>query len=197
MAPLEGAPTRRTFAAASPVAWSLGFLIFALGAAFSGPADAELFRCTGPDGRTVFTDCRATCPGADEYEPSGAVQKISRDSGSTPAAPMPRRLSTNPSTATTRAGEKADWQRRKSLKQQELDRLEARTADLKGFLIACNRGADIVRRDETGIKYRVPCEQIRKEHDDGLARLPRLREYLESGLARECRRAGCLPGWIR
>lgn len=174
-----------------------GSVVFLLAIGAPDPATADLFRCTGPDGRTVFTDSRATCPGANEYEPRGAVQGISNDEEATPAAPMPRPRSVERPAPDDRRAEKAVWQHRKQEKQQELAHLETRAKELKEYLTACNRGVDILARDEAGIKYRIPCDRIQREYDEKTARIEPLREYLDSGLARECRRAGCLPGWIR
>ena len=41
----------------------------------AGAAHAELFRCTGPDGKTIFTDKKQTCPGAEPSEPAGVVHR--------------------------------------------------------------------------------------------------------------------------
>ena len=55
----------------------------------------------------------------------------------------------------------------------------------------------LILTDDAGIRQNVPCDDLRRE----LAELEReraeLRAYLEGGLAEECRRAGCLPGWLR
>jgi len=62
----------------------------------------------------------------------------------------------------------------------------------------CNRGTEFFTHEGgTGIKVRVSCDEIRQTYTDNRAKNRELREYLENGLALECRRAGCLPGWIR
>jgi len=43
----------------------------------------------------------------------------------------------------------------------------------------------------------VPCDDIRREHAATADEAEALRAYLDTGLRRECRQAGCLPGWIR
>ena len=52
-------------------------------------------------------------------------------------------------------------------------------------------------RDKAGIKRAVPCSEIRGEFDVLDQREARVRNYLENELPEECRRAGCLPGWLR
>ena len=93
--------------------------------------------------------------------------------------------------------QKAQWQQKKRSKEEELRLLRERNDRLARYVKACNRGGEIITRDETGIKRTVPCDEIRSEYDESLKRQESIREYLESGLRRECRRAGCLPGWIR
>ena len=52
-------------------------LAFGLAFALSGAsARAELFRCTGPDGKTIFTDQKQNCPGAEPSEPTGVVHRV-------------------------------------------------------------------------------------------------------------------------
>ncbi|MFQ5416399.1 MAG: hypothetical protein ACE5FL_05025 [Myxococcota bacterium] len=179
----------------------------ALCGALADPASADLYRCTKPDGSSVFTDSRATCPGADSYQPSGSLQTIPRDHGASPAAPAPP--SNGPAASGRRDGrdrhrqdssqssEKAHWQYRKQQAAAELTRTEERGSELQRYLTACNRGMDIIQRDATGLKHQVPCNAIRTEFDELDAHRRALREFLESGLREECRRAGCLPGWIR
>ena len=50
---------------------------------------------------------------------------------------------------------------------------------------------------ETGIRRSYDCRDVDNEHEQVKARLAGLRLYLDDGLEEECRRAGCLPGWIR
>src|SRR5262249_55720142 len=42
---------------------------------FATATHAELFRCKGPDGKTIFTDQKSTCPGAEASEPAGVVHR--------------------------------------------------------------------------------------------------------------------------
>ena len=66
----------RTMVACGAAALAIG-----LGAA---PAQAELFRCTGPDGKTIFTDKKDACPGAEPFEPSVPGDHVGR----TPKRPL-------------------------------------------------------------------------------------------------------------
>ena len=43
---------------------SIAIVVTAAAAGAPSPASADFYRCTGPDGRTIYTDNRATCPGA-------------------------------------------------------------------------------------------------------------------------------------
>jgi hypothetical protein len=61
----------------------------------------------------------------------------------------------------------------------------------------CNRGASLYTENDTGIRRGYSCDRVREEFD-ALERAEReLRAYLDGGLEEECRRAGCLPGWVR
>ena len=62
-------------------------LLFAI-ALTGSAAHAELFRCTGPDGKTIFTDQKHTCPGAEPTEPTGVVHRAETPEAA-PAAPSP------------------------------------------------------------------------------------------------------------
>jgi hypothetical protein len=55
--------------------------------ALAARADAQVFRCPGPDGEIRFSDAAARCPGAERHRPQGAIQRV--DSGD-PAAPRER-----------------------------------------------------------------------------------------------------------
>jgi len=164
----------------------------------AAPAHADLYRCIGPDGGLVFTDNESICPGAATYEPSGALQTHRSEAPPSHAADSPwvkRRPNLSP--ANEQTAMRHHWQEKKIVKERELRVLEERSEYLSRFVTGCNRGAVVVGRDETGIKRTVSCDKIRAEYQQNLERQQPIREYLDSGLQRECRRAGCLPGWIR
>jgi len=176
----------------------LSGVALALGLAVAGPplpdASADLYRCVRDDGGIVFTDDASVCPGGRKHEPRGLLQTVGGDAAQGPAAPEPR-AAEPPIDDMTAA--RAQWQQKKRGAEETLQQVEERRAKLEEFVTACNRGLAVVSRDETGLKYQVPCERIRDEHRDAEAEAERLREYLASGLERECRQSGCLPGWIR
>jgi hypothetical protein len=180
---------RRFFAAA--------IAAIAFAGASAPSATAEIYRCTGPDGGIVYTDNKAACPGAGKHEPAGRLQAVSEDAEPAAAPAQHRPPDAFAQNAEDQRGQKVHWQQLKRTKEAELRALEERHAQLGRSVTACNRGHRIVSRDETGIKHQVPCERIRKEYAETLELQAPLREYLETGLVRDCRRAGCLPGWLR
>jgi hypothetical protein len=173
-------------------------LCFAVLLARAAPAHADLYRCIGPDGGLVYTDDESICPGAATHESSGKIQ--THRSGAPPSrvADSPGvEYRTKPSRADGQTAMKKHWQAKKRAKEGELRALEERSEYLSRFVTGCNRGAQVTARDETGIKRTVSCDEIRAEYQQTLERLEPIREYLDSGLRRDCRKAGCLPGWIR
>jgi hypothetical protein len=169
------------------------------------PANADVYRCTGPDGQIIFTDNRATCPGSEKHEPAGKLQTITADEVPAisteedlePAAPAQERRESPARDLENERAQKKHWQQKKRMKEEELRALQKRHAQLSKYVTACNRGMEIISKDETGMKFRVSCEQIQKEYEETGALQEPIHEYLETGLERECRQAGCLPGWIR
>jgi Domain of unknown function (DUF4124) len=177
----------------SMVAWGAALLAFSLGAA---PAQAELFRCTGPDGKTVYTDQKDTCPGADPFEPSGVVHKAvtppppSGHSGSA----VPASRGADPLAQESAA---AQWKGRKAEAEQRVQSIRAEREYLEKYVSHCSRGDYVTTRDDAGIKQVVNCSQLKSQHRDLEQQEAAAREYLETGLADDCRKAGCLPGWVR
>jgi len=176
-----------------------GALTIVWGAAM---AQAELLRCQGPDGRTIYTDDKSRCPGADPFEPSGEVQRAEEvePAGAASRAPLDDRVER--ARARQRAneaeeGEARRWREKRQEAEQQLEQLTQRRLELGEFVTWCNRGGSVVTRDVAGIKREVPCEQVRQEYEGLDDREAKVRSYLQSGLAEECRKAGCLPGWIR
>jgi len=168
-----------------------------LGAA--APADAEMFRCVAPDGSVTFTDNAVACPGAQKHEAEDRVQRVSP--GVEDVGPAAVRRAAPPSKAgldlEAEEAQKQVWQQKKREAEARLRDLEARETKLRRLVVGCNRGAEIITRDVTGLKYEVPCDDIRREHAATADEAEALRAYLDTGLRRECRQAGCLPGWIR
>lgn len=172
--------------------------VASLAAATAGRAGADLYRCQGPDGRIVFSDNPGACPGARPHEPADVVQTLPADGAR--AAPPPAAVD-EPIRALREEAEQtqaAAWRERKAAKQEELRSLEEREAKFQRYTKWCNKGGTLFEKDETtGLKSRVECEDVRAELEQIQAAQAGVREYLERGIHEECRRAGCLPGWLR
>lgn len=161
-------------------------------------ARADLLRCEGPDGRTIYTDDAAVCPGAEPFEPSGAVQSV--EPVAPAAAGRQRRLDAierRRLTDQAEAGEKERWQLKKRAKEEELQVIALRREELLSLVTWCNRGGRVVTYDDAGIKRAARCSDVKKELKALEQQEASIRDYLKHTLAEECRRAGCLPGWIR
>jgi hypothetical protein len=152
-------------------------------------ARAELFRCTGPDGKTIFTDQKQNCPGAEPSEPSGVVHRAETPE-SAPAAPSRAPGASDESEA-------MQWKQKKRDAESAIEQIEARRAWMKPYVGHCNRGGWVKTRDDAGIEQVVNCSLLRREYSELEQQQAAARDYLEKGLAEECRRAGCLPGWLR
>lgn len=161
-------------------------------------SNAELLRCETKDGNVIFTDDASLCPEAKPFEPSGTVHSVKPV---TPAAPSRQSrieaMERQRLADQAEAGEAARWKRKKVEKEEEIRQVQLRREDLLRLMTWCNRGGRIVTYDDAGIKKAARCSDVRRElkaldQQEASARL-----YLEETLPEECRRAGCLPGWLR
>jgi hypothetical protein len=180
--------------------WPVLAIALALATALAaGRARADLLRCTGPDGRTIYTDDKSLCPDSARYEPSGAVHSVdSAAPGPEPEADTRKaRAARRVQVQDARAGEARRWRDRKQAKEEELRQVVAERDALKGWVAFCNHGNIVFTRDEAGIKERVHCSELSGRLAALDARAAGIRDYLENELPEECRRSGCLPGWIR
>jgi hypothetical protein len=168
-----------------------------LAIALAAAAQAELFRCTTADGRTVFTDDKSVCPAAQPYQPDAAVHSVDRAASPAPASPPGARPAARGSAAGAQSGEAERWRALKASKQDELRQVASDRQSLESAVTWCNRGGKLLTRDDAGIKRTLSCDELRGRYAALDARETELRAYLDHGLAEECRRAGCLPGWIR
>ena len=181
---------------------ALGVAGIALGAGLgvsllvASPTAAELFRCTGPDGRTTFSDNPAACPGAKPHESRARIQSVP-SSDRPPPAPPARSRGAAAIERQLEADREQQWRAKKQRSESELRALEAQQSRLQEYVTWCNRGGELISTDETGIRSRVSCDGVRRDLASLEGRIQSLRSYLNEGLAEECRRAGCLPGWIR
>lgn len=172
-------------------------------------ADADLLRCKGPDGKMIYTNDKALCPQAKPFEPEGEVQSggppaVSKPAESTPGVtPEDAALAERKqrSEARQRAAEEEEsraqaWRDKKTQRETALAKIQKRRAYLETFFALCNVGGTVVARDAAGVERNVRCTDIRSQYAALGKDEERARQQLEA-LPDECRRAGCLPGWIR
>jgi hypothetical protein len=186
--------------AAAPLAGVLAGALL-LGA----PARAEMYRCTGPGGEPVFTSDASACPGAKPHAPHREVQHAPSapawSGDPTLAADGPGRVGRGaapaPLAPDSEDAQAAMWRRKRTQAQEELRGLQRGEGELREIVSWCNRGGELVVEDEVGLRDRYDCADAREAYERASARLRELRAYLAGGLEDECRRAGCLPGWIR
>jgi hypothetical protein len=156
---------------------------------------AELYKCRGPDGKTLFTSDRSQCPGAEVHEPSGRVQR----SGPAPArrtAPAPTARPAAAAPASDEAEAHA-WRAKRARAEASLRELDAQLATLHEVAGWCNRGHLVFQQDEDGLRHDVDCDEVDVQEKALRREQKRLQAYLDEGLEEECRQAGCLPGWLR
>jgi hypothetical protein len=166
-------------------------------------AAAELFRCTGPDGKTVYTDKKSVCPQAETYTPKAELQGTdpqpasAGEEGEESASDARLRTLRRMKVDDARAGEAARWQQLKKQKEDELEDVKRERDHLVDYVAHCNRGGSVITRDDAGMAKDVKCNEL----NDKLAALDEralaIRNYLDNDLPEECRKAGCLPGWLR
>jgi hypothetical protein len=173
----------------------------ALAAAAALPAaraGAEIYRCQGPDGKTVYTSDAAACPGSLPHAPARDVQRVEGGTrGSERGAPAPGALADDGEGPQGEDAQAAMWKRKRIAAETELRDVERNLPEFKEVVSWCNRGGDLVLEDKVGVREDYSCEEALATYDKLGARQRELRRYLDSGLEDECRRAGCLPGWIR
>jgi hypothetical protein len=165
------------------------------------PAAGEIFRCRQADGSLTFTSDPSTCAGrARVHEPTREIQVMDqgRAPRSAPASPAPSPGASPASPpGSTEDAQAAMWARKKSEAEQELARLEGGLEEFRQLVAWCNRGGGLVVEDSVGLRRDYSCEDARAAYEKMEPRIEFLRDYLDHGLAEECRRSGCLPGWIR
>ncbi len=161
------------------------------------PAAGELYRCRDAQGSVRYTDSPHGCRGAAtrhttrrELQGSGAP--------SAPSAP-PARRRFRPASPGVSPDEvaAANWRQKKQYALAELREIAVQLPRWKRLQLRCNRGADTWYTDAAGLKHGVSCDQIAAARSRTESEITRLRAYLDEGLEEECRRAGCLHGWVR
>jgi hypothetical protein len=176
--------------------------------AAAAPAGAEMYRCEKPDGTITFTGDASACPGAAPHAPKGNLQRaLGGDSGSGAAmevdpstgeaeAPRPRPAKRRDAAADEEAAA-ATWRAKRSEAEAESQQIESALEEFREMVTWCNRGGTIELQERTGMRRDYSCTEARSQHDRLSARAAELKRYLSGGLQEECRREGCLPGWIR
>jgi hypothetical protein len=154
---------------------------------------AELYKCRGPDGKTLFTSDRSQCPGAEVHEPSGRVQRTGPTASGRPAPAA--RPAARP--AADDAAEAQAWRAKRLQAEASLRDADAQLATLHEVAGWCNRGHLVYAEDQDGLHHGVDCDQVDAQERALRREQKRLKAYLDEGLEEECRRAGCLPGWLR
>ena len=160
-------------------------------------AAAGLLRCQGPDGRTVYTDDKSVCPDSQPYEPAAAVPEVSTPSRDPAAGDASRARAVREREEQTSSAQAAAWRQRRMDKEDELRRATSEYDYLKSYVAFCNRGNYVFTDDDSGIKTQVSCRDLSARLAALDTRVQGLRDYLDRELPEQCRRAGCLPGWLR
>ena len=157
-------------------------------------ASAELYKCQGADGKTLFTSDRSQCPGASAHEPSGNIQR-SQSGPAAASAPLSARPAR--AHATDDEAEAQAWRAKRRGAESALRQTEAQLETLREVAGWCNRGHEVWAEDRDGLRHGVDCEEVDAQESAVRREQKRLKAYLAEGLEEECRRAGCLPGWLR
>jgi hypothetical protein len=172
----------------------LGALVAGLLAAV--PAGAQhIYRCTGPEGETYFTSDAATCDRAERHEPTRDVQHV--DPARTPDPGVSAPGAAAPAEPPSEDAQAAMWKRKRTDAEAELTELEHKLQDFDEIVSWCNRGGGLVVEDKVGVRKDYDCDDARSSYENLSSRRTELKKYLNGGLEDECRRAGCLPGWLR
>jgi hypothetical protein len=158
-----------------------------------GLAEAGIYKCTGPDGKTRYTSDPSHCPNAERQVLKKKVQKVIEADAHRRRAPRPARA------RASRGGDglEAMWKGKRPAAERRLEDVEQRLARMQNVIKGCNRGSEFYTKDEAGIRRHISCEDLREKREELRTQHQSLVEYLADGLEDECRRGGCQPGWIR
>ena len=160
-----------------------------------GAASAELYKCEGAGGKPLFTSDRSQCPGAAAHEPAGAIQRT--EPAGPARAPTQLRPPRPAAPAQDDAAEAQAWRVKRVQAESALRDTEARLATLRQVAGWCHHGREVYAEDQDGLRQGVSCEEVETTEQALRREQKRLEAYLGEGLEEECRRAGCLPGWLR
>jgi hypothetical protein len=157
-------------------------------------AHAEIYECVGSDGKLHFTGDPTQCAGARPHELKREIHLEDRSKARAarpPAASRARRARAGS------ASQERMWRRKQAEARAKLEAAELEWQRGREMVGACNRGSSWWGTDESGIRRKISCNTIKSEFAKVARTRDELRDYVAQGLAEECRRAGCLPGWLR
>jgi hypothetical protein len=175
----------------------------ALALALAGPAIAELVEYRTPDGRTGYTNDPARLP------PGARIVSAREESAASPPAtpaaapPAPGVRATPAASHAESANAESDaeaewqWRERKASAAGAVDQARRDLASAERLYSDC-RG----RENYWNARYaHSPVDSSCDDEGDRLEaareRLAEAEAYLADGLFEDCRRSGCLPGWVR
>jgi hypothetical protein len=107
-----------------------------------------------------------------------------------PARPAARRVTDDEAEARV-------WRAKRTEAVAALAQNEARRSTVREVAGWCNRGREVWTQDAHGLRHGVDCKDVDTLDATLRREQKQLEAYLSEGLEDECRRAGCLPGWIR
>jgi hypothetical protein len=166
-------------------------------------AQAEIFRCVGPNGDVRFTSNAAQCPNAPPHAPKeGALQRVEKPqaplTSARPGSTASAHRTAGPAARDTSAAAEATWREKKAEAERTLHTLEAAHERVLAAVHWCNKGHSVTTENpRTGLREQVPCDDIDADRAKLERELEQARAVLATGLEEECREAGCMPGWIR
>ena len=127
-----------------------------------------------------------------ERPSSSARSRAARRAAAAPRSPLRPAASAADDEAEAQA-----WRAKRASAEAALKQTESRLATLREVAGWCNRGHEVWAEDEDGLRHSVDCEDVDRTERELRREQKRLEAYLGEGLEEECRRAGCLPGWLR
>ncbi len=157
------------------------------------PAAAEMYKCKGPDGKTLYTSDKSQCPGSEAHTLKGQVQSA----GESRAPRRPTPASRSAASGADDDARAAAWRQKKASAEERLASLQRDLPNMYKVVGWCNRGGELFVEEESGVRKGYSCDRAEQEYEQAVAEKERLEAFLGGGIEEECRRAGCLPGWIR
>jgi hypothetical protein len=156
-----------------------------------------MFRCEGPDGGTIYTSDRSKCPRAEPHQSSGRIQRSTGVAEGRARAKRPHATSPARRAAIDEEAEAQVWRAKRGKAEAELRRARQQLETAHEVAGWCNRGHEVWATDQDGLRRGVDCNEVKRDEQKLRTLTEGIESYLAEGLEEECRRAGCLPGWVR